>query len=114
VPGQPKGVVSFSIARNLSATCDLLRKNPATRNESVVNLTPAPVTPDQPHAFSVITKFHASSRFQIINPSGYAADFINLSGLFMINGSGDTATNYLDVGGATNWPARFYRVRLVP
>ena len=25
-----------------------------------------------------------------------------------------TLTNYLDVGGATNKPARYYRVRLVP
>jgi hypothetical protein len=54
------------------------------------------------------------SRFQIITPSGYATNFIDLSGLFLINGSGDTATNYVDLGGATNWPARFYRSRLVP
>ena len=28
--------------------------------------------------------------------------------------TGDVTTNYLDVGGATNGPVRFYRVRLVP
>jgi len=43
----------------------------------------------------------------------YVTNLINLSGLFIISGSGDTATNYLDLGGATNRPARFYRVRLV-
>ncbi len=29
-------------------------------------------------------------------------------------GSGDTTTNCLDIGGATNAPSRYYRVRLVP
>ncbi|HVM62209.1 MAG TPA: DNA/RNA non-specific endonuclease [Verrucomicrobiae bacterium] len=28
--------------------------------------------------------------------------------------SGDVTTNYLDIGGATNTPARYYRIRLVP
>jgi hypothetical protein len=32
----------------------------------------------------------------------------------VISGSGDATTNYVDVGGATNRPSRFYRVRLVP
>jgi PKD repeat protein len=32
----------------------------------------------------------------------------------VIPGSGDVTTNYTDVGGATNLPSRFYRVRLVP
>jgi PKD repeat protein len=32
----------------------------------------------------------------------------------IISGSGDTTTNYIDVGGGTNVPARYYRVRLVP
>ncbi|MGD0059622.1 MAG: hypothetical protein ABSD58_09415 [Verrucomicrobiia bacterium] len=31
-----------------------------------------------------------------------------------ILGSGDTSTNYVDVGATTNSPAKFYRVRLVP
>ena len=38
----------------------------------------------------------------------------NLSPNFIITGSSDTTTNYLDVGGFTNAPVRFYRVRLVP
>ncbi len=32
----------------------------------------------------------------------------------ILPGIGDTSTNYTDVGGATNMPARYYRVRLVP
>jgi hypothetical protein len=34
--------------------------------------------------------------------------------LFIVTNTTGTTTNYLDVGGATNRPARFYRVRLVP
>ena len=41
--------------------------------------------------------------------------FVDIAGsLTVIAGSGDTSTNYVDVGGATNAPSRYYRVRLVP
>ena len=46
--------------------------------------------------------------------SGFTNNFSDLSPLFIIPGAGDVLTNYLDVGGATNAPSRFYRVRLVP
>ena len=45
---------------------------------------------------------------------GYVTNFTDLSGPIVITGSGDVATNYMDIGGATNTPSRFYRVRLVP
>ncbi len=45
---------------------------------------------------------------------GYTNNFTDLSGLVIITGSGDQTTNYTDSGGATNVPARYYRVRLVP
>jgi hypothetical protein len=45
---------------------------------------------------------------------GYSSNFIDISGLMIITGSGDATTNFVDVGGATNSPSRFYRVRLVP
>ena len=32
----------------------------------------------------------------------------------VIPGSGDVTTNYTEIGGATNTPSRFYRIRLVP
>ena len=41
--------------------------------------------------------------------------FVDIAGsLTIVGGSGDTSTNYVDVGGATNAPSRYYRVRLVP
>jgi hypothetical protein len=44
----------------------------------------------------------------------YTNNFADLSGPIVIAGSGDVTTNYVDVGGATNAPARYYRVRLAP
>ena len=44
----------------------------------------------------------------------YSSGYTDLSGPMIITGSGDSTTNYLDVGGATNNPARYYRIRLVP
>jgi hypothetical protein len=43
--------------------------------------------------------------------SGYTNSFTDL---FIVTNTVGTVTNYLDVGAATNAPARFYRVRLVP
>ncbi len=46
---------------------------------------------------------------------GYAANnFVDISGPISIPGSGGTTTNYVDGGGATNSPSRYYRIRLVP
>ena len=39
---------------------------------------------------------------------------MNISPNIVITGNGDIITNYLDIGAVTNWPARFYRVRLTP
>jgi hypothetical protein len=48
-------------------------------------------------------------------PGGnYATNFADLSSQFILPGGSPITTNYLDVGGATNIPARFYRVRVVP
>ena len=47
------------------------------------------------------------------NP-GYNTNFVDISAPLLILGSGDTSTNYLDAGAATNSPAKFYRIRLVP
>jgi len=40
-------------------------------------------------------------------------DFADISGPIVINASGDTTTNYTDVGVTTNNSTRQYRVRLV-
>ncbi len=44
----------------------------------------------------------------------YNTNFTDVSGAVIIAGSGDAITNYTEAGGATNNPARYYRVRLVP
>jgi hypothetical protein len=45
---------------------------------------------------------------------GYATNFVDIGAPVIIATSGDAMTNYTDVGGATNSPSRYYRVRLVP
>jgi hypothetical protein len=44
------------------------------------------------------------------NPSNFA----DISSNIVVSGLGQVSTNYTDSGGATNFPARYYRVRLVP
>ncbi len=47
------------------------------------------------------------------NPGGgYATN--GFADIFGVTNTVGTTTNYLDVGGATSVPARYYRVRLVP
>ena len=41
----------------------------------------------------------------------YSNNFVNLSPMIFVVGTGSVTTNFLDVGGATNTPARYYRVR---
>jgi hypothetical protein len=45
---------------------------------------------------------------------GYTTNFADISGPIIITPSGDTTTNYTDSSSATNGPARYYRIRLVP
>ena len=48
-------------------------------------------------------------------PDGsYSNSFQDTSTLIVLQGSGDTTTNYLDPGAATNFPALYYRVRFQP
>jgi hypothetical protein len=48
-------------------------------------------------------------------PGGsFSNNFADLRLEIVPRGTSATTTNYLDVGGATNKPARYYRVRLVP
>jgi hypothetical protein len=48
------------------------------------------------------------------NGSFTTNNFSDISGSLIILGSGDAVTNYTDIGGRTNTPSRYYRVRLVP
>jgi autotransporter-associated beta strand protein len=47
---------------------------------------------------------------------GYSTDYVDITTPphIVIPGNGDVTTNYVDDGGATNVPSRFYRIRLVP
>ncbi len=49
-----------------------------------------------------------------VNGSYATNGFANLSPQIIVGGTSLITTNYTDVGGATNKPSRFYRVRLVP
>jgi hypothetical protein len=44
----------------------------------------------------------------------FTNNFLDLSPPIIVPGSGLVGTNYLDSGGATNVPTRYYRVRLAP
>ena len=44
----------------------------------------------------------------------YSTNFTDLSPIIIGSGGDLTNATYLDAGGATNFPSRFYRVRLVP
>jgi hypothetical protein len=46
--------------------------------------------------------------------SGFNTNFTDISSAIVISGSGNVTTNYVDGGGLTNGPSRYYRVRLVP
>jgi hypothetical protein len=43
----------------------------------------------------------------------YSSSFANISPVIAVSGTGESSTNYLDGGGATYIPSRYYRVRLV-
>jgi hypothetical protein len=53
-----------------------------------------------------------TNALQATNGGGY--DTNSFADIFTVTNTLGTVTNYLDVGGAANGPARFYRVRLVP
>jgi T5SS/PEP-CTERM-associated repeat protein len=46
-----------------------------------------------------------------VGNGSYATNFLDISSAIVVVGNGTTTTNYLDVGGATNRPARYYRIR---
>lgn len=48
------------------------------------------------------------------NTGGYTTNFTDISGPLAIPGSGDVTNSYRDIGGATNVPSRYYRIRLGP
>jgi T5SS/PEP-CTERM-associated repeat protein len=62
----------------------------------------------------VITWTTAGGRTNVVQAApNLGAGYSNISSNVLITGSGDTTTNYLHLGATTNFPSRFYRVRLV-
>jgi hypothetical protein len=64
-----------------------------------------------------ITWMMGSGRTNALQRTAGASGSYSTNGftdIFIVTNTVGTTTNYLDVGGATNKPARFYRVRLVP
>jgi alpha-amylase len=62
-----------------------------------------------------ITWLTAGGKTNVVQAAPDLLDgYFDVSSNLIINGTGDTVTNFLDVGAATNVPARFYRVWLVP
>ena len=53
-----------------------------------------------------------TNALQAANGAGYGTN--GLADIFIVTNTVGQVTNYLDAGGATNAPARYYRVRLVP
>jgi pectate lyase len=45
---------------------------------------------------------------------GYGTNFVDISGPLFLSGTGNVTNNYHDLGGATNSPSRYYRIRLGP
>jgi hypothetical protein len=63
---------------------------------------------------SLVTWQTVGGAANVVQASAGPSNFIDISPIIVARGGDLTTTNYLDVGGATNFPPRSYRVRLVP
>ena len=104
---------------------DPLGKGISNTNQFLLGLNPANpaslfrITTVVPQgADMVITWKTAGVRTNVVQATSSGSygtnGFADISGPIVINVSGDTVTNYTDAGGATDFPARYYRVRLGP
>jgi Carboxypeptidase regulatory-like domain len=93
-------------------------------NISQPSCTNGPGSCDAVFRVTNIARTNNDVRIDWVTPGGHTnivqrADnvggpYSDISAPLFINGSGVQTTNYLDIGGATNAAASFYRVRLVP
>jgi len=59
-----------------------------------------------------MTGLGRTNALQVTASNSYSTN--NYTDIFIVTNTVGTITNYLDVGGATNIPTRYYRVRLLP
>jgi uncharacterized repeat protein (TIGR03803 family) len=102
---------------------DLLGKGMSNTNQFLAGLNPTnpasvfKITSSVPTGANYVVTWKAAGiRTNVVQAgsSMVGSSFQTISGPIIINVVGDTTTNYTDVGGATNKPSRFYRIRLVP
>jgi hypothetical protein len=111
-----------------AANADPLGKGISNTNQFLVGLNPT----NPASLFQIISTMQNTTNVAIVwktagvrtnavqatvgdGNGGYVGtNFMDISGPIVIGVTGDTTTNYTDAGGATNSPARYYRIRLVP
>jgi glucosylceramidase len=117
----------FGSTTNLlgAPNADPYGKGMSNTNQFLAGLNPTnhssvfQIISEVPHGNDMVVSWKAAgvrtNALQAISGSGYSSNgFADISGPIIITPGGDTTTNYTDSGGATNVPARYYRVRLVP
>lgn len=84
------------------------------------NIVSIAVTNSAPYPSVVLTWATTGGNTNVVQATGGSGGsyntngFVNISGQMIIAGSGAVTTNYVDVGGATNRPARYYRIQRLP
>jgi len=97
--------------------CEFLSGTDPTNSASYFHITSVVTTGSD----AMVTWATAWGHTNVVQTNGgltdgsYTTNFTDLSPLIILPaGNGDTVTNYTDPGGATNLPARYYRIRLQP
>ncbi|HUJ10003.1 MAG TPA: hypothetical protein VL171_08250 [Verrucomicrobiae bacterium] len=125
--GQQNGV-ALQVQNGAAATFDELRIGTnyadVTPAVSVVanlfNITSIAVTNTSPYPSIVLTWNTTAGTTNVVqatngsNGNFSTNGFADISAQMIIGGSGNVTTNFMDSSGATNRPARYYRVRQVP
>lgn len=105
------------IGKGISNTNQFLLGLNPTNSASVFRITSITRTNSTDIMITWATAGIRTNAVDAVNPgpNGYTTNGLqDISGHIIINTPGDTTTNYLDLGGATNATPRFYRIRLVP
>jgi len=95
--------------------CEFLSGTDPTNSASFFHITSVTTTPSNDVVVSWAT---SGGRTNVVQANAgdvdgsYTTNFIDVSPLIIITGTGDTTTNYLDQGAGTNIPSRYYRIRL--